>query len=191
MDGRVILKVIWLPCVLVLVFCAIFYWHSRSIARLDLAVSDKTGELTTRLKTLKSVGDYQVKLAAFDDQIRAYKDDLFDLDDAVSMVKAMASLANKHRVKFIDFKYDIPKYIQQKRFSDNTSAFIVPFESKLTGNYSDVGKLFRSLETKVYVLDIYDIKLQSDPESEDGVQCDFRGAVRFFERAKPGMANNG
>jgi len=191
MDRRVIIKILWFPCLLVIMLGALLYWRDCELNEFDKIYANKELDFNNKISLLLLSGDLKEQLNDYHKQAKIVQKDLFNLDEAVAMIKTIAEVAEKNRVKLTDFEYDIPKYIQQKRSSSNTGAITVPFEGSFKGNYIAMGKFIEALEKKIYMVNIHDMKFQNNSNAPREVKCVFKGALRFIDRSKLEFAGYG
>jgi len=191
MDRGVIIKILWFPCLLVIMLATLLYWRDDDLNRLDKVYTKKELDFKGKNRQLLLSGDLKERLAKYEKQAKTIQKDLFSLDEAVAMIRTIADVAEKHQVKLTDFEYDIPKYVRQKRSSGNSDAITVPFESSFTGNYIAIGKFIEELEKKIYLVKINDIKFQNNSIVPGKVNCVFKGALRFIDRSKLELADYG
>jgi len=191
MDGKVILKATWLPGMLAIMFIVLFFWRNYTIDKLEAAFISQSSEMQNKQDLILSISELQNRLSLLDKQINEYNDELFRLDEAIKAVKAVASLAGNHGVQLFDFKFDLPKYLEQKKQADGPGPFILPFEAEFCGNYFQTGKFIQVLEKKKYIRDINSIKLLNDGSGNNDVSCNIRGALRFFDKSKLELTDNG
>lgn len=184
MDKKFILKAIWIPLVLALLFVIVFFVREYHLNRIDETIASEKQSFKEKHALILSISDLQNKMASLDREMDNYNSQLFTMDNAVSLVEAVAILADRYGIGLIDFRFDVPKYIQQKRSAETCGPFIVPFEGAFQGGYMATGRFMQALEKKVYIKNIYNIKISSDEISNNNVLCDIKGAIRFFDRSK-------
>ncbi len=191
MDSKVILKVTWLPGTLVIILVSLFFWSNYTMDKLDKIVVSQTADQQYKQDLILSISELQNKLSLLDDRLNQYNDELFKLDEAIKAIKAVASLAGNHGVQLLDFKFDLLKYLEQKKQADGPGPFILPFEARFCGNYIKTGKFIQVLERKKYIRDINSIKLLNDGSGNNDVSCNIKGALRFFNRSELELTDNG
>jgi len=184
MDIKFILKGIWVPLVLVSLFITVFFFREYHFNKIDETITLKKRDFKEKQALILSISDLQKKKTALDQEMGKYNSQLFTMDNVVPLVEAVAILADRNGVGLVDFKFDVPIYIQQKKSAKSWGPFIVPFESAFQGEYVAMGKFLQSLEKKVYIKKIYDVKISLNEVSDDEVLCDIKGAIRFFDRSK-------
>lgn len=191
MDSRIIFKIFWLPCLLAIMLAALLYWRDRDIKNLADIYANKESDFNAKYGLLASSEHLKEQLANYDEQTKNFHDDLFSLDEAVTMIRTIAEMSGNYQVRLTDFEYDIPKYLQQKRLSGQESAVTVPFEASFAGYYINIGKFIEQLEKRIYLANIYDMKFQNNTNTPGEVNCVFKGALKFIDRAKLELADNG
>jgi Tfp pilus assembly protein PilO len=191
MNSRAIIKILWLPCLLVMLAGAMLFWRKSDLSGLDRIYADRELTYNNKNRLLLLTGDFKKQLADYHEQAKIIQKDLFSLDEAVAMIKTIAKTAENYQVRLTDFEYDIPKYLQQRRSTDNSGAITIPFEGSFAGKYIAMGKFIEELEKKIYLVNIYDMKFTNDSNAPSDVNCVFKGALRFIDRSKLEFAGYG
>jgi len=191
MDGRIIFKSLWFPCLLVIMLAVLIFWRESDTKNLANIYANKETDFNAKYSLLASSERLKERLANYDEQAKNFHDDLFSLDEAVTMIRTIAEMSGNYQVRLTDFEYDIPKYLQQKRLSGQDVAVTVPFEASFAGYYINIGKFIEQLEKRIYLANIYDVKLQNNTNTPGEVNCVFKGALKFIDRAKLELADNG
>jgi len=191
MDGRTIFKSLWFPCLLAVMLAVLFYWRDSDTRLLANIYANREIDFNGKYSLLVSSERLKEQLANFDEQAENFQNDFFRLDEAVMMIRTIAEMSESYRVSLTDFEYDIPKYLQQKRLSDQEIAVTVPFEAGFAGYYINIGKFVEQLEKRIYLANIYDMKLQNNSNTPGEVNCVLKGALKFIDKTKLGLAYYG
>lgn len=158
------------------------YYRDYNLSKLNDNIASESHELNNKLSLLNSINKFQRELTALDRKVIISQDDYFSLNETVSLVREIAAIADIYKIKLNDFKLDIPKYIDCKERANGPGPFSVPFEGKFEGNYIAAGKFVNALEEKIYIGEIYSIRLTNSETNLSGITFNIKGIVRFIDR---------
>jgi Tfp pilus assembly protein PilO len=183
MANRMILKIAIIPAVLILALATTVYWRLQSLEQANREYNAQAVKLQSVYAELGSAGQLQERNVDLEQRLGDLKSDLYGMDEAVELVKYISKRAADYNVMLNDFKFDLPKYIDQKDRSGEPGPFVVPFECVLQGDYIPIGKFIGNLENRKFVGDMVNIKFYRDTSGKCSVVCELKGSLRFFDKS--------
>jgi len=180
MDRRLLLKAVWLPGFLLSMILGILFFRNHHLDQLDATIASDSMRLDSRRALLASIGELRKELTAVSRSMERDYKHLFELAKAESMVEIINNMAAYYGIEMIDFKFQIPEYVEKRLQADKTIPYLIQFEAKFKGDYVPVGKFIESLEKRIFLDEINSIRLVANEAGGNEVISDIRGVVRFI-----------
>jgi len=180
MDRRLLLKAVWLPGFLLSMILGILFFRNHHLDQLDATIASDSMRLDSRRALLASIGELRKELTAVSRSMERDYKQLFELAKAESMVEIINNMAAHYGIEMIDFKFQIPEYVEKRLQADKTIPYLIQFEAKFKGDYVPVGKFIESLEKSIFLDEINSIRLVANKAGGNEVISDIRGVVRFI-----------
>lgn len=180
MDSRLVLKTVWLPGFLLSVILAMLFFRDHHLDQLEATIASDSIRLDNKLALLASVGELRTELAAVSRSMERDYKHLFELAKAESMVEIINDMAAYYGIEMVDFKFQIPEYVEKRLQAGKTIPYLIQFEAKFRGDYVPVGKFIESLEKRIFLDEINNIRLVAGEGRGNEVISDIRGVVRFI-----------
>jgi len=180
MDRRLFLKAVWLPGLLLSMIVGILFFRNHHLDQLDATIASDSMRLDSRRALLASIGELRKELTAVSRSMERDYKQLFELAKAESMVEIINNMAAYYGIEMIDFKFQIPEYVEKRLQADKTIPYLIQFEAKFKGDYVPVGKFIESLEKRIFLDEINSVRLVANEAGGNEVISDIRGVVRFI-----------